>query len=202
MPCVTHDRDDFLLYRLREGDDLQVYRKVHLLRISFALGRVQYAAYRSQEHREADCLLGACHRRGARGRAYRRVCPTVLQLLQYVGRIVAVHGEVLIRLRTATTPNLFYDVVRIRGANHRDFRREPLLEGLRNEVPVCCEPPGHGRADVQTLCEGGTGRCELDVAFVDGNVLFRGRGEAHLRTMSASRFPSFLLTTELWSCRF
>jgi hypothetical protein len=107
------------------------------------------------------------------------VCSTSLEVLQDLRRIRAIHIKRVLIRRVAAT-NLLDNVVRVCSTNDWDFRGEPLLKGLCDEVAVCGEPAGHGRANGDFLCEAGSRGCEDDVAFVDGNVLFCVRRNADL----------------------
>lgn len=120
--------------------------------------------------------------------------PTSLQLLQNLRRIRRIDFKMLLSSLRRTSPsNLLDHVIRIRGADDGDLGGEPLLEGFRDEVAVCGEPAGHGRADVDSLGECGVGGCEGDGAFVDGDVFLCGGGYADLSTTNtivSNQFPS------------
>lgn len=105
--------------------------------------------------------------------------PTSLQLVQHIDRVRAVQVQLL---RPASPSNILHNVVWVCGANDWDLGCKPLLERLRGKVAVRCEPPCHGRADVDLLLwvRGVGCGCEDDVAFVDGDVLFGGRRDANL----------------------
>lgn len=106
----------------------------------------------------------------------RKVRSTSLQMLQYLRRIRAINIEAVLSLssiRRVPPTNLLDDIIRVSGANDRNFRGQPLLKGLRSEEAVCGEPACHGRADADVLCERGAVGREDDVAFVDGDVFLR-----------------------------
>lgn len=108
-------------------------------------------------------------------------------MVQHINRIRAVQVHLL---RPASPPNILDNVIRVCGADDWDLGREPLLERLRGEVAVRCEPPCHRRADVYLLLWVRGVRCgrEDDVAFVDGDVLLGGGGYADLQTVSIHTF--------------
>jgi hypothetical protein len=118
--------------------------------------------------------------------------PTRLQMLQYLGRIIAIHTKRLVPTRThtlscarrASSTNLLDHVPRVCGAYDRDLAREPLLKRLGREEAVGREPAGQGRADVDFLRERRVGGREGDVAFVDGDVFFGVGGYADLYAVS------------------
>jgi hypothetical protein len=119
----------------------------------------------------------------------RKLRPTSLQLLQNIHRIISIQIQLLVHAPRTPPPNLLDNVTRVRSPNNRHLRRKPLLERLRDEVPILCEPPGHGRADVDCLDgvgDVGGGR-EGYVALVDWDVLFCGGCYADLFCLSVSK---------------
>jgi hypothetical protein len=103
--------------------------------------------------------------------ARRKLGSASLQLLQHLNSVGAIQVQLLVS--TVAAPNLLDNVVRVRGANDGDLRRQPLLKGFRNEVAVGGEPARQRGADVQLLLRvGRVGRRGVGhVALVDGDVL-------------------------------
>lgn len=139
------------------------------------------------------------------GLAAREFGPASLELLQNVNGIGAVQVQCRVHIRTSPT-NLLNHIIRVRSANDRDLRREPLLERLCNKVTIFCEPARHWRANMQRLLRirSVRGRCEYDVAFVDGNVFLCPRRYSKLWHLLVRSLPvnSFWEVVECVPCLF